>query len=98
MNNTIFMNATANTPRAAKALATTISRGITLLTDGYDVKTENRLNYLVGSPEGRLYIATINEPAGQYHCTCEAFNALSCCKHLVGVHLAKRKIDAACGN
>ena len=98
MNNTIFMNATANTPKAAKALATTISRGVTLLSDGYQVRTDNKTNYLVGSPDGRLYIATHNEKLGQYHCTCEAFNALNCCKHLVGVHLGKKKIDAACEN
>ena len=94
--NTIFMNATANTPKAAKALATTISRGITLLADGYAVKTENKVQYLIRSKEGSLYIVTHDEPRGQYHCTCEAFNALNCCKHLVGVHLGKREIDAKC--
>ena len=88
------MNTIANSEKAAKALATTITRGITLLQDGYEIRTDNCINYRVGSPEGRIYIVTHNENHGQFHCTCEAFNALNCCKHLVCVNLNKRKIDA----
>lgn len=90
----IFANITARTPKAIKAAATTMTRGLTLMEEGYCFLPAGAPGaYTVTSPEGKTYQVIYNEAQGQFWCECEAHNNTGICKHLICLMLNQEAID-----
>jgi hypothetical protein len=88
----IFSSVNARTPKQAKALATTITAGLSLLDDGYTILPVSRTMYIATTPAGDAYRMTICGDI--FGCSCDACKFLGVCKHLVCLTFNRDAIDA----
>jgi len=92
----IFSAITAKSPKQMKALATTITNGLNLLSEGYIFTRRNAAYYIVTKPgSDDVYNVAYDPAKGVASCSCQACVFLGTCKHLVCLEVNKAKIDAA---
>lgn len=104
----LFAAITAVSNQQIKSLTTTLTNAVTILEEGYEFHRHNPCYYLVTSPVeekinkrtgdvkqvgGEVYNLAYDPSLGVASCSCHANANLGTCKHIVGLHLHKAKID-----